>query len=546
MSMAATLPGDSARVDRFDAVVVGAGFAGMYMLRRLRGLGLDVRVFEAGGDVGGTWYWNRYPGARCDVESTHYSYSFSPELEQEWDWSERYASQPEILRYLNHVAERFDLRRSIRFHTRVVAAHLEPHTDTWRIHTDHGPPVVARYCILATGCLSTAKIPEVPGIGSFRGPVHHTARWPHEGIDVTGLRVAVVGTGSSAVQLIPVLARRAADLTVFQRTPAYSLPAHNRPLTDRDRRDVKARYRTIRQQQRHSGFGVPNPHPPAVGSALSVSAAERTRVFEQRWRFGSLTALSSAYTDLAVDREANDTAAEFIRAKIRKTVRPPVTAEALCPRYPFGTKRPCLDTDYYATYNRANVHLVDVRMTPIETVTDRGVRTAAGEHEIDLLIFATGFDAMTGAARTIDIRGRDRQSLADAWCAGPRTYLGLATSGFPNLFVITGPGSPSVLSNMVVSIEQHVDWIADCIGWLRAAKLTTIEADRRAEDAWTDHVRAAADQTLYPHTDSWYLGTNVPGKPRVFLPYYGGVGNYRSLCDRVAASGYRGFRTSRL
>ncbi|AVT32058.1 cyclohexanone monooxygenase [Plantactinospora sp. BC1] len=539
----ATNPPDTASEpgEHVDAVVVGAGLAGLYMLYRLRQLGLAVRAIEAGDDVGGTWYWNRYPGARCDVESMHYSYSFSPELEQEWNWSERYPAQPELLRYIRHVADRFDLRRHVRFGTRVVAVHHDERTRVWRVRTDQGRPVTARFCVLATGCLSVAKTPEIPGIDSFAGPVYHTARWPHDGVDFTGLRVGLVGTGSSGVQSIPVIARQAAELTVFQRTPAYSMPAWNRPLTDAERDRLKAGYRVFRQQQRESGFGVPSPHPPATRSALQVGAEERNRTYQQRWEFGSVTALMSAFTDLAVDEHANDTAAEFVRSKIRQIVRDPVVAEDLCPRYPFGTKRPCLDTDYYATYNRDNVRLVNLRRTPLVAVTARGVRTSSQEYGCDAIVLATGFDAMTGALTAIDIRGRSGRSLREKWAAGPRAYLGLATWGFPNLFMITGPGSPSALSNMIVSIEQHVEWIADCIRWLRERGLSTIEATRSAEDDWVAHVAAVASGTLYPRTDSWYLGANVPGKARVFMPYAGGVGAYRRICDGVAADGYRGF-----
>jgi cation diffusion facilitator CzcD-associated flavoprotein CzcO len=527
--------------DHVDAVVVGAGFAGLYMLYRLRQLGLTVRVFEAGDGVGGTWYWNRYPGARCDVESMHYSYSFSPALEQQWEWSERYASQPEILRYIEHLVDRFDLRRDICLRARVVAAHFESEASTWRVHTGDGRSVTARYCIMATGCLSVPRLPDVPGIGSFRGPAHHTAQWPHDGLNLSGLRVAVVGTGASAVQSIPVIADSAAEVTVFQRTPAYSVPAHNRALTDSERAELKARYRVFRQQQRESVFGDPSPFPPAVRPAREVTSEERTCTFEERWQYGNVIALMSAYTDLALDLAANDTAAEFVRSKVRQKVRDRTTAEALCPAYAIGTKRLCLDTGYYEAFNQDNVHLVDLRQTPLVTVTEHGIRTSQREYRFDALVLATGFDAMTGALTAIDIRGRGRQLLADRWRDGPRTYLGLATAGFPNLFILAGPGSPSVLSNMIVSIEQHVDWVSECIRWLRHRGAATIEATRPAEDKWVEHVKAAANRTLYPRTDSWYLGTNVPEKARVFAPYYGGVGSYRKICDNIASDGYRGF-----
>jgi cyclohexanone monooxygenase len=526
---------------RFDVVVVGAGLAGLYLLHRLRRQGLTVRVLEAGGDVGGTWYWNRYPGARCDVESVHYSYSFSPALEQEWDWTERFASQPEILRYLGHVADRFDLRRDISFDTRVVAAHYEPRERMWVVHPDRGAPIRARYCVMATGCLSVPALPAVPGIGSFRGIAHHTARWPHNEVPLAGKRVGIIGTGSSGVQTVPIIARQAAELTVFQRTPAYSAPAHNRPTGADELAAVKAHYPELRRQQRESGFGVPNPQPSVGRSALAASAAERRREYERRWAYGSVTALLSAYDDLAVDEEANGTAADFVRSKIRDEVRDPKVAMALSPSYPLGTKRLCLDSGYYATYNRDNTRLVDLRESPLLAITERGVRTSDAEYRLDVLVYATGFDAMTGALSAIDIRGEGGTTLADKWATGPRTYLGLAVAGFPNLFLVTGPGSPSVLSNMAVSIEQHVEWIADCLDHLRRHGLTTIAATGQDEDAWCDHVDAVAGQTLYPRTDSWYTGANVPGKPRAFMPYYGGVGGYRRICDRVAAQRYRGF-----
>jgi len=547
-----------------DAVIVGAGFSGMYMLIQLRELGLSGVVLEAGDDVGGTWHWNRYPGARCDVESLSYSYSFSPELEQHWTWTERYPAQPEILAYARHVADRFDLRRDIRLGTRVTAARYDEASRTWKVsqrpatadgqggngggdghgnaHGDGhagGGAITARFLVMATGCLSAAKLPEVPGIASFRGPTYHTAHWPHEGADFTGLRVGIIGTGSSAVQSIPVIARQAAGLTVFQRTPAYSLPARNRPLPASEQGEMKARYREWRTAQRESRAGIPVPMP--TQSALEVSATERTARFEQAWDVGGLVNLTASYTDIALDIAANDLAREFIHGKIREIVKDPRTAADLCPEYPYGTKRPCLDTGYYETYNLDHVQLVNLRRTPIEGITAKGIRTSEREHELDAIVFATGFDAMTGALTRVDIRGRDGASLKNAWRAGPRTYLGVACAGFPNLFLITGPGSPSVLTNMLVSIEQHVDWVADAIGHLRAHGLAAIEPTREAQDAWVDHVNELAAQTLFPRGNSWYLGANVPGKPRVFMPYVGGLPAYRAKCDAVASAGYEGF-----
>jgi len=522
-----------------DVVVVGAGFSGLYLLHRLRGLGLSTVVFEAGTDVGGTWYWNRYPGARVDVESLSYSYSFDPDLEQEFDWRERYPTQPEILRYLNHVADRFDLRKDIVFRTRVSAAQYDEDARTWTVRTEHGDAVTTRFLVMASGCLSAAKLPEIPGLDSFRGPSYHTAHWPHEGVDFTGLRVGLVGTGSSGVQAIPVIAEQAAELTVFQRTPAYCLPARNRPLRPDEISEMRANYRAYRQAQKESPFGVPVP--PPTTSALQVSDQEREAAFEAAWEKGSLVALMNTFTDLSVDQAANDTAKAFVHRKIREIVDDPRTAADLCPDYPIGSKRPCLDTGYYETYNRPNVHLVNLQREPLVEVTDKGVRTAAGEYEFDAMVYATGFDAMTGALTNVDIRGRDGVPLREAWAAGPRTYLGIGSAGFPNLFMITGPGSPSVLSNVVVSIEQHVDWVADAIEHLRAQGFTTIEATPQAQDEWVDHVNTVASYTLFPKANSWYLGANVPGKPRVFMPYAGGVGEYRKKCDEVAGKGYEGF-----
>ena len=522
-----------------DVVIVGAGFSGLYLLHRTRAMNLSAVVFEAGTDVGGTWYWNRYPGARVDVESLAYSFSFSPELEQDYQWQERYPTQPEILKYARHVADRFDLRRDIVFRTRVAAATWDDDAKTWQVRTEHGDAVTARFLVMATGCLSSAKLPEIPGLETFKGASYQTSHWPHEGVDFTGQRVGIIGTGSSAVQSIPVIAEQAAELTVFQRTPAYSLPARNRPLRPEEIAAMKARYRDFRQEQKVSAAGVPVPAP--TRSALEVSDEERDAVYEAAWESGSLVNLLSSFTDLAVNQEANDTARRWIHKKIHSIVKDPAVADDLSPEYPFGTKRPCLDTNYYETYNRDNVHLVNLRRTPLVEVTEKGIRTSEREYEFDAIVYATGFDAMTGSLTNVDIRGRDGVSLKETWSAGPRTYLGLGSAGFPNLFMITGPGSPSVLSNMVVSIEQHVDWVAGVVEHLESQGLRTIEATREAQDAWVEHVNEIASYTLYPKANSWYMGANVPGKPRVFMPYAGGVGEYRKKCDDVAAKGYEGF-----
>jgi cyclohexanone monooxygenase len=521
-------------------IVVGAGFAGLYMLHLLRTHGLRVRVLDSAAGVGGTWFWNRYPGARCDVESMEYSYSFSEELEQEWEWSERYPAQPEILRYLNHVADRFDLRRDIALETRVLSATFDEDRQSWAVCASTGL-VRCRFLVMATGCLSSLRLPDIQGIDDFAGDWYHTASWPHEGVDFTGRRVGVIGTGSSGIQAIPEIARQAAELTVFQRTPHFSLPARNAPLDPQEQATVKHRYQELRARQRASFGGLAQ----GVGhlSALEVDDAKRTELFAERWLMGG-AAFMTTFNDVMRDVHANQTAAEFVRAEIRGTVRDPEVARILSPTdYPIGAKRICLDTGYYETFNRSNVSLVDLRQTPIETIVPEGVRTSAQMYDLDCIVFATGFDAMTGALLATDIRGRGGVPLADRWEAGPRAYLGVAVHGFPNLFLVTGPGSPSVLSNMVVSIEQHVEWIADCIEHLEAHDLGSIEPELAAEDAWVEHVSEVAASTLYTHANSWYLGANVAGKPRVFMPYVGGVHRYAQRCQEVASAGYEGFMT---
>jgi len=534
------------RAAGYDVIIVGAGFGGMYMLHRLRELGLSARILEAATGVGGTWYWNRYPGARCDVESMQYSFSFSPALQQEWSWSERFAGQPEILAYANHVADRFDLRRDIQFETRVTAAHYDEETRRWQILTNGGERFSAQFCVMATGCLSTAKLPEIEGRDSYQGATYHTGYWPHEGVDFSGQRVAVIGTGSSAIQAIPVIAEQAAQLTVFQRTPNYSIPSRNGPMTPDYEGSWKSQYDVRRAKARTMRTGILYDASDAnYGindvSAMAVSDDERRRVYEARWATGG-TSFMAAFNDLLTNQESNDTAAEFVRSKIREIVRNPATAEILCPKdYPIGTKRICVDTDYFETYNRPNVELVDLKATPIEAITPKGVRTAAGEYEFDAIVYATGFDAMTGTLMNIDIRGREGAELREQWAAGPQTYLGLMSAGMPNLFMITGPGSPSVLSNMIVSIEQHVDWMIDALAHMRKNGLETIEPTADAQAAWGQHVNEAGHRTLYVKAASWYMGANVAGKPRVFMPYIGGVGTYREECDEVAAKGYEGF-----
>jgi len=527
----------------FDVVIVGAGFAGMYMLHRVRGLGLSARVYEAGSGVGGTWYWNRYPGARCDVESMEYSYQFSDELQQEWHWSERFATQPEILRYADHVADRFGLRDDIQFDTRVTGAEFDEKASHWRVSTTGGggpaAPVSARFLIMATGCLSSTNMPSIPGIDSFAGEKYHTGQWPHEPVDFTGKRVGVIGTGSSAIQSIPIIAGQAKELFVFQRTPNYSVPAHNAPLDPDYEARIKAEYGAFRARNSlmPNAFGSSLPRNEA--SALAATDQERRQAYETRWQRGGLVLLG-AFGDLLLDARANETAAEFVREKIRAIVRDPVTAELLTPWQVIGCKRLCVDTGYYETFNRPNVHLVDVKAHPIEQITPTGLRTGGRDYPLDCIVFATGFDAMTGTLTKMDIRGRGGLSLREKWHAGPRTYLGLGLAAFPNLFTISGPGSPSVLTNMLVSIEQHVNWIAACLAYMREHGHTVIEATAQAEDAWVEHVNSVADRTLYPGCNSWYLGANVPGKTRVFMPLIG-YPPYVRKCEEVVAKGYEGF-----
>jgi len=526
-----------------DVVVVGAGFSGLYLLHKLRGLGLRVRVLEAADDVGGTWYWNRYPGARCDIPTTDYTFSFDPDLETAWTWSEKYATQPEILRYAQFVAERYDLRRDIDFNTRVEAAHWDAAANQWRIRTSTDASLSARFCIMASGCLSVPKAPEITGASRFQGDVYFTSRWPHQGVDFTGQRVAVIGTGSSGIQSIPLIAEQAAQLTVFQRTPNYSIPAGNGPVAPARRAPLEADRAGYRQAAKLSRAGVPN-EPTQIYGRYSQPALQAER-FEAAWQTGELIPILGVFADQILFPDSNAIVAGKVREKIRAVVQDPETAELLCPKdHHIGTKRPCLDTGYYQTFNRPNVRLVDLRTRPIASITETGIDLADETMAFDAIVYATGFDAMTGAIVAVDITGRDGITLKQKWAAGPITYLGLMSAGFPNFFTITGPGSPSVLSNMMVSIEQHVDWVSDCLVRLRADGLTTIEPTPAAEAAWMVHSNDCAAITLFPSADSWYMGANVPGKPRVFLPYVGGVDAYRKACDEVAARGDLGLHRS--
>jgi cation diffusion facilitator CzcD-associated flavoprotein CzcO/acetyl esterase/lipase len=524
-----------------DVVVVGAGFSGLYLLHRLRALGFSTTVLESADDVGGTWYWNRYPGARCDIPTTDYTYSFDPALEDEWTWSEKYATQPEILSYLKFVADRYDLRRDIRFSTRVTSAAWDEATKRWQLRTDTGDDLACRFYIMATGCLSQPKDIDIDGADRFGGEVYLTSRWPHEGVDFTGKRVAVIGTGSSGIQSIPIIAQQAEQLTVFQRTPNFSVPAFNGSPPQWSVDALQSDRAAYREAAKWSRGGLPA-EPTELTAALCPPELQRERL-EEAYAAGGLFDILGVFADQAVNPAANDIVADFIREKIREKVEDPEVAEALCPKdHYFGTKRPCLDTNYFETYNLPHVRLVDLRKTPITTITETGIDTASESFEVDAIVYATGFDAMTGAIVAVDITGRDGVTLKERWADGPLNYLGLQSVGFPNFFMITGPGSPSVLSNMAVSIEQHVDWVTDCLTDLRDQGFETIEPTPTAEAGWIQHVNDCADITLHPTANSWYMGANVPGKPRVFFPYIGGVDVYRGTCDQVRNEGYLGFR----
>lgn len=528
-----------ALVKNVDVVVVGAGFAGLYALQRLRSQGLSVVVFEAGSDVGGTWFFNRYPGARCDVESIDYSYSFSDELQQEWDWTEKYAGQKEILRYINHVADRFDLRRDIRCGTRVTSAVFDEDQLRWTVRTDRNDTVSARFCVMATGALSTANMPTIPGRDAFTGELYHTGHWPASGVDFAGKRVGVIGTGSSGIQLVPIAAQTARELFVFQRTANYTVPAGNTVISPERRAEVKANYAERRRQSRESGGG--SPHQAYPKKTLEISAAERRAAFERRWELGGVL-FGKTFPDQTTDMRANNEARAFFEEKVRAVIHDPAIADILVPTdHPIGTKRICTDTNYFQTFNRDNVHVVDLRAAPIESINRRGMTTTTKYYELDMIVFATGFDAMTGSLNRIDIRGRAGRPLKDAWQAGPRTYLGLGVDGFPNLFVVTGPGSPSVLANMVLGAEQHVDWIGDLLDYMAAHGYSTVEAEPQAVADWVTECNERAAATMFPQANSWYLGANIPGKPRVFMPFIGGFGVYGAICADVAASGYKGF-----
>ena len=523
-----------------DVVVVGAGFSGLYLLYRLRKAGFSTRVFERGGDVGGTWYWNRYPGARCDVESLQYSYSFDEQLQQDWHWPEKFSAQPDILAYANYVADRFNLKKDIEFNIEVKASWFDENLKTWKITTNTGEEINAQYFIMATGCISTTQIPNIKGLSDYVGNTFHTGDWPHEEVDFSGQSIAVIGTGSSGIQSIPVLAKQAKKLTVFQRTPNYSIPSQNEPMTKKYERSWKDVYSERRKEMRYSAHGslkdlndVP---------ALSVDEDQRQELYTKRWAIGG-TGFLGSFNDLLTNADANYTAAEYVRQQIKRVVKDKETAEILCPRsYPIGTKRICIDTGYFETYNRENVKLVDISKKPIQRLVTDGIIVDDQLYPFDSIIFATGFDAMTGSIFNVDIKGRDGLALKEKWNAGPKTYLGLMSASFPNLFMITGPGSPSVKSNMIMSIEQHVDLVIETLLSMRRKGLSVVEPELEAENKWVDHVQEVANKTLFPQANSWYMGANIPGKPRLFMPYIGGVGAYREICEEIVANNYRGFK----
>lgn len=532
-------------IKEVDAVILGAGFAGLYMLHQLKSKGFSTIVYETGDGVGGVWYWNRYPGARCDIESIYYNYTFSKELYEEWTWTSRFPEQEEILRYLNYVADRLKLRSNIQFNTRVKAAHFDEEQHKWLVHLNDGHQVLAKYFITGIGCLSAANVPKFQGLDQFSGKWYHTGHWPHEKVDFTGKRVGIIGTGSSGIQAIPVIAKEAKHLTVFQRTPQYTIPARNHLYDEDFIRETKGNFENLKHAMRNSVSGTPFAY--NYPSAIEDSDHHRQEVFEEAWAQGGF-AFASTYKDLLTNEQSNEKAAAFIRSKIRETVQDPTVAEKLCPKYMYGTKRQVLDSDYFETYNRDNVLLVDVKESPILEITETGVQTASDHFELDIIIFATGYDGMTGPLFKIDIRGRNGVTLRDKWENGAsvQTYLGLATASFPNLFMITGPESPSVLVNMPIAIEQHVEWIAQCIDYLREHDIDVMETNAEAEQAWSKYCREIANETLYVKGDSWYTGANIAGKPRSFLIYLGGFDYYTKRCQEVAQNNYEGFQLLKL
>ncbi|MHA6730246.1 flavin-containing monooxygenase [Devosia sp. A369] len=532
----------SPRADILDVAIVGAGFGGLYALHKLRSDGLKVRVVEAGPDIGGTWYWNCYPGARCDVESVQYCYSFDTELQRGWRWSERFAAQPEILSYIHYVADRLDLRRDITLNARVESLRFDKAKGLWTVVYGDGQTLAARFVILATGCLSSSNLPAIEGMDQFEGQILHTPNWPKEKVDFAGKTVGVIGTGSTGIQIAPAVAQQAQQLYVFQRTPSYSVPARNAALTEEIHAYWDENFTRLKRIARtESPAGVVTEL--AKMPASEASDAQKEAEYQKRWDHGG-HGLNQAFSDLNVNLESNSTAANFVRRKICETVKDPEVAKKLLPSYPIFTKRICLDTNYFEMFNRDNTALVQLPASGIDRLTPDGVMVDGVVTKVDTIIFATGFDAITGAINRIHIENEEGDTLKEKWRDGPKSYFGLMSAGFPNLFTITGPGSPSVMSNVVVSIEEHVDWISACLAHMRDNDYTLIDVDQSAEDDWVAHVNEVAAGTLFHMAASWYLGANIPGKPRIFMPYAGGVGNYHRKLNEMVAQGYAGFSFS--
>ena len=528
--------------DELDVIIVGAGFSGLYMLYKMRKMNLKALIIERASDAGGTWFWNRYPGARCDIESIEYSYSFSDELQQEWNWSNRYSDQSEILEYINYVVKKFNLKENIVFNTSVKSATFDENLKNWILETD-SKSYSSKFCVMATGTLSSIKQPNFDGLENFKGDWYVTGEWPHEKLDFTSKKVAIVGTGSSAVQSIPVIAEEAKNLTVFQRSPNYTIPANNRPLTEKELSNAKSSYDQIREKAKYTRAGI-GYNQFEERKLLDLSSEEIKKELNNRWKIGGQEIFTAGFTDVGVNAEANKIVADFVKSKIKEIVKDPNVAELLSPEDAIGCKRLCADTNYFETYNRENVELIDLNSNPINSITENGILTNDKEFKFDTIIFATGFDAMTGALQAIDITGKNGKKLKQVWKDGPKSFLGLLINGFPNLFTVTGPGSPSVLTNMMVAIEQHVEWISDCINFLSKSNLKEVEADELFQIEWMDHIEEVAKNTLRYTCNSWYVGANVPGKKRVFMPYAGGFGKYREKCDEIAENNYSILRIS--
>ena len=528
--------------EELDVIIVGAGFSGLYMLYKMRKMNLKALIIERASDAGGTWFWNRYPGARCDIESIEYSYSFSDELQQEWNWSNRYSDQSEILDYINYVVKKFNLKENIVFNTSVKSARFDENLKNWILETD-SKSYSSKFCVMATGTLSSIKQPNFDGLENFKGDWYVTGEWPHEKLDFTSKKVAIIGTGSSAVQSIPVIAEEAKNLTVFQRSPNYTIPANNRPLTEKELSNAKSSYDQIREKAKYTRAGI-GYNQFEERKLLDLSSEEIKKELNNRWKMGGQEIFTAGFTDVGVNVEANKIVADFVKSKIKEIVKDPNVAELLSPEDAIGCKRLCADTNYFETYNRENVELIDLNSNPINSITENGILTKNKEFKFDTIIFATGFDAMTGALQAIDITGKNGKKLKQVWKDGPKSFLGLLINGFPNLFTVTGPGSPSVLTNMMVAIEQHVEWISDCINFLSKSNLNEVEADELFQIEWMDHIEEVAKNTLRYTCNSWYVGANVPGKKRVFMPYAGGFGKYREKCDEIAENNYSILRIS--